>query len=66
MTNSVEEFMSNNRTKNLSVKTISKRMGIRKKEVLYYINKSKIISNVQPIDVGCNAKFLNVYTYMEN
>ena len=31
--NIVEEFMLENKNKNLSVKTISKRMNIRKKEV---------------------------------
>jgi hypothetical protein len=60
--NIVEEFMMENKNKNLSVKTISKRMNIRKKEVLYYIHKSSIIKNVDPLDVGCNAKRLNVYT----
>ena len=60
--NIVEEFMLENKNKNLSVKTISKRMNIRKKEVLYYIHQSSIIKNVDPIDIGCNAKHLNVYT----
>ena len=59
--NHVEEFMLENKGINLSAKSISKRMGIKKKEVLFFINRSDIIENVDPLEVGSNKKFLNVY-----
>lgn len=59
--NHVEDFLKENKGINLSAKSISKRMGITKKEVLFFINRSNIIENVDPLEVGCNKKFLNVY-----
>lgn len=59
--NHVEDFLKENKGINLSAKSISKRMGIKKNEVLFFINRSDIIENVDPLEVGSNKKFLNVY-----
>tara|TARA_Y100000768_G_C23711988_1_gene556197 strand:+ start:103 stop:333 length:231 start_codon:yes stop_codon:yes gene_type:complete len=59
--NHVEDYMMENKGINLSVKSISKRMNIKKKEVLFFINRSNIIEKVDPLEVGSKKKTLNVY-----
>lgn len=60
--NLVEEYLTNNPTLKLSVKSISKRTGLRTKQVTYLCYKSKLLRLVKPIEVGCLKYKMNTFT----
>ena len=63
--NPVEEFLSNNKNVTYSCKTMSKRLNMRGKDVIYYSLSSSNLKRVPPIEVGCGKREIHVYTYVE-
>lgn len=66
LNNYVENYLKENIGKNLSVKTIKKALNMKRRAVIFFIHKSKFIKNVDPLILGCNKKFVNVYCYLES
>ena len=64
--NPVENYLQENSTKSLSLRTISRELKLRRRETLWLIHKSKNIANVVPLTVGSNKTFMHVYKYSEN
>ena len=60
--NLVEEYLSNNPHLKLSTKSLSKRLNIKNKKVKYLCYNSNLIRKVNPLEVGCLASKLNVFT----
>ena len=67
MENPVEDYFKEeeNINKKLSVKTLSKRLDIPKKEVYFYIFNSTKLVRVVPFEVGCLAKESRVFKYCD-
>ena len=65
--NPVEKYyeLEENKMKKLSVKTLSKRLNMRKKDVYFYIfNSSKIERLNNPLEVGSLASKCSVFRYI--
>ena len=60
--NLVEEYLTNNPTLKLSIKSISKRTGLRTKQVTYLCYHSKLLRQVEPLEVGSLKTKINVFT----
>jgi predicted AAA+ superfamily ATPase len=61
--NIVENYLKENIGKNLSLRKLHKDLKISRRKIISFVNKSKNISIVKPLDVGSKAFFLHVYTY---
>jgi hypothetical protein len=61
--NVVENYLKENIGKNLSLRKLHKDLKISRRKIISFVNKSKNISIVKPLDVGSKAFFLHVYTY---
>jgi len=64
--NVVENYLKENIGKNLSLRKLHKDLKISRRKIISFVNKSKNISIVKPLDVGSKAFFLHVYTYHKN
>jgi hypothetical protein len=66
--NPVEDYFKDelNQKKSLSVKTLSKRLNMRKKDVYFYIFNCPDIKRVDPLDVGSLATNSRVFKYSGN
>ena len=60
--NLVEEYLSENKELKLSLRSLSKRLEIRKKEVHYLTHKSKFLRKVKSREVGSGSSRINVFT----
>lgn len=60
--NSVFALLNNNQGLKLSVKSLSKRLGIKKREVFYLCFKDPRIRRVNGLEVGTNKCNLSVFT----
>ena len=60
--NSVFALLNINPGLKLSVKSMSKRLGIKKKEVFYLCFKDSRIRRVKGLEVGSNKTNLSVFT----
>ena len=65
MENPVEDYFKNdeNKMKFLSVKTLSKRLNMRKKDVYFYLFNSKNLERVNPMVVGSLASNTRVFRF---
>ena len=63
-TNIVEKYLKENIGKNLSLRKMHKDLKLSRKTILLLIKHSENISPVKPFEVGSNAFFLHVYTYV--
>jgi len=63
--NVVENYLKENIGKNLSLRKIHKDLKISRRKIILLVKQSKYISHVKPLDVGSNAFFLHVYTYLD-
>ena len=65
MDNPVENYFKQdkNKTKYLSVKTLSKRLNMRKKDVYFYIFNCSKFQRVSPLEVGSLATTTSVFKY---
>ena len=61
--NSVENYYRENAGKNLSLRKVSKKLGIKFKEGVFLVNKSNELEKVSPIEVGCGKKNMLVYRF---
>lgn len=66
--NPVEEYFKHeeNSKKKLSVKTLSRKLNMRKKDVYFYIFNCDKFLRVDPLEVGSLAKETRVFMYSEN
>lgn len=62
--NPVENYLKQNCGLKLSATTISKRLGIRRKEVYFFIKNSDKLRRVNPMEVGSNAFLSRCFTFM--
>lgn len=62
MTNLVEEYLLENKGQMLSVRSLSKRLDIRKKDVFYLANHSNKLRKVNSKEVGSGSNRLNIFT----
>lgn len=62
--NIVEEYLLQNDGIMLSIKTLSKRLDIRKKDVLYLAHNSIKLRKVNNQEVGSGSNRLNIFTAM--
>ena len=65
MHNEVEEYLKENMGKNLSLRTIYRDLGIKRRKTIWLIHRSQNIKIVDPLDVGSMKRFLHVYTYID-
>ena len=61
--NPVEEFLSNNKNVTYSCKTMSKRLNMRRKDVIYYALSSPNLKRVSSIEVGCGKQSMLIFKY---
>lgn len=60
--NCVEEYLTNNKDLKLSIRTLVKRTGLKKKQVLYMCCNSNLIRRVNPLEVGSLRYKINTFT----
>jgi hypothetical protein len=60
--NPVYVHLNNNPGKKLSVKTMSKSLGMRKKDLFYYCFKDSRIRRVNGLEVGSGKRNMSVFT----
>ena len=60
--NPVFVLLNDNRGKKLSVKTLSRQLTMRKKDVFYYCFKDSRIRRVNGLEVGSGKNRLSVFT----
>ena len=65
MTNEVENFLKTSPNTIYSIKTLSKRLNMRKKHVFYLYKISDHIEKVKPFEVGSKKYKLNIFKYVE-
>ena len=69
--NPVEKFLKEYKSHDVyndtiySIKTLSKKLGLRKRQIYFYCIISPNISKCNPIDVGSGKKNLNIFKYNE-
>tara|TARA_Y100000022_G_C13220781_1_gene362291 strand:- start:295 stop:531 length:237 start_codon:yes stop_codon:yes gene_type:complete len=63
--NAIEEYLKENIGKKLSLRTIYKNLKIKRRKIIWLLNKSKHIKKVQPYEVGSGKYTIHVYTYVE-
>tara|TARA_Y100000992_G_C21210341_1_gene465118 strand:+ start:558 stop:809 length:252 start_codon:yes stop_codon:yes gene_type:complete len=63
--NPVREYLKENSSKKLSVKTLRNNLSIKKRKVLFYCQNSKYIRQVAPREVGSYKYSLDVFTYVQ-
>ena len=59
--NIVEEYFVSNPNLKLSVKSIAKRTGLRTKQATYLAHHSKMLRQVNPLEVGSLKTKMNVF-----
>ena len=62
-TNCVEDYYCENKGKNLSLKKVAKILNIKFKKSIYLVNKSNLLTQVNPIEVGSGKKKLLVFRF---
>jgi hypothetical protein len=60
--NPIEDYYRENAGKNLSLKKVSKNLGIKFKKGVFLANNSSVLKKVQPIQVGCGKKSMLLFT----
>tara|TARA_Y100000741_G_scaffold364711_1_gene356625 strand:- start:846 stop:1052 length:207 start_codon:yes stop_codon:yes gene_type:complete len=61
--NSVEDYYRENIGKNLSLKKVTKQLGIKFREGVFLANNSSILKKVSPYEVGCGKKSMLLFRY---
>lgn len=61
--NPVEQFLFNNKSVTYSCKTMSKRLNMRKKDIIYYAFTSHNLEKVKPIHLGSGKYSLLTFKY---
>jgi len=63
--NPVEEFLMSKKNTVYSCKTISKRLNMRAKDVIYYSLSSKILKRAEPKEVGSLKSSMLIFKYVD-
>ena len=63
--NPVENFLFENKNVIYSCKSISKKLFMHKKEVIYHAFSSENLRLVEPYDVGSGKKHLLIFKYKD-
>lgn len=68
MTNSniLEIFLKKNINVIYSIKSLSQQLNVKKRHIYYLYEKSDNIIKVNPFEVGCGKKKLNIFKYNTN
>ena len=61
--NEVEEYYISNPGKNLSLKKVSRTLNIKFRKAVFLATHSNKLTLVDPLEVGCNKKFMHLYTF---
>jgi len=61
--NPIRSFYEENPSVKLSLKTLSKRLGIKKKTVYFFIMNTNKVVKVNPLEVGSHKYDLNVFKF---
>ena len=61
--NLVEEFLTTNKNKKLSINRIKTELSMKGRSVKYFISQSQHIRQVEPYEVGSGKSKISVYTY---
>ena len=62
MINLVEEYLLENKGQMLSIRSLSKRLNIRKKDAFYLAHHSNKLRKVNSSEVGSGSNRLNIFT----
>lgn len=62
MTNPIYDYLENGAGVKLSVKTLSKRLDMKKKKVLHYCYQDLRIRKVKGFEVGTGKREINIFT----
>ena len=57
----LEDHFKDNPNKNLSLKKVSKKLGIKFRQAIYIANHSNILIQVDPHNVGCYKKNIMIF-----
>ncbi len=60
-TNPVEEYFNENSNIKLSVTSLSKKLGLKKRQIVYLVHHSEHVRRVDPMEVGSGKSRLSVY-----
>tara|TARA_B100000614_G_C14180548_1_gene341064 strand:+ start:340 stop:534 length:195 start_codon:yes stop_codon:yes gene_type:complete len=60
--NPIYDYLENNAGIKLSVKTLSKRLDMKKRKVLYYCHQDSRIRKVKGVEVGTGKVGINIFT----
>ena len=64
--NPVRDFLINKKGCIYSIKTIAKKLHLRKRQVYFYLTNSKFILKRLPIEVGSGKYKLNIFSFNED
>lgn len=62
MMNPIYDYLENGAGVKLSIKTLSKRLNMKKKKVLYYCHQDSRIRKVKGLEVGTGKVGINIFT----
>ena len=65
MDNQLEEFLKSHSNVIFSIKTLSKRLNLKKKHIYYLYKNSEHIIKASPKEVGSNKNIINIFKYLE-
>ena len=60
-TNPVEEYFIENPNMKLSVTSLSKKLDLTKRQIVYLVNNSEHVRRIDPMEVGSGKSTLSVY-----
>ena len=60
--NPIYDYLENGAGVKLSVKTLSKRLDMKKRKVLYYCHQDSRIRKVKGLEVGTGKVGINIFT----
>ncbi len=59
--NIIEDFYRKNAGKNLSLRKVSKQLGIKFRKGVFLANNSSVLKKVEPYEVGCGKKSMLLF-----
>lgn len=63
--NILENFLKENKNITYSIKTLSKRLNVKKKHIYFLYKQSNNIKKGNPLEVGSNKHSFNIFKYNE-
>mgnify|MGYP001223108616 CR=1 FL=1 len=59
--NPIEDYYRENAGKNLSLRKVSKNLGIKLRKGVFLANNSNLLKKVHPFEVGCGKKSMLLF-----